>query len=452
MSPETNETISINKPEEAVDSEENRRVFFAKAPIQAATALQKALPVKESGYRFVVGHAHGDARAYYLYGILDEVLKACVASMRWDELLGDTEKKHEVVAAEDEHLGRVVIESIIDEQLMWARKLTEILSDLILFSSANDQDHYRLYLACKQLDAYLGLQKDFGEFFACRNVNIDTSIDLLCDEIGDIGKRIDVRRVWFLKKPIDRKKLPRPGSIFGSARERFKQAVEVASPDHRLVLGASYETGHSVPSRSIHPNIGGPRREVSLQDVDRNIGRVGLLCIHTVLVAHTLSGINPKGVGEQLLRVLDKGTNAPEILERVFQRELDIGDIVFAYGEDLCQVIDRSKSKYGFTSFKVRYLTKPMIPEVKEDWFPVRYIRRLYPRKEIRQRMVDLLRKRGTPEDQIEEIQNLTDEELSLILAKTFTELERVGALKRMLASGQSGATEKETGKPSPRE
>jgi hypothetical protein len=51
-----------------------RREFFATAPLQATDARQKASPMDEMNYRFVVGYGHGDARACFLYGALDEVM------------------------------------------------------------------------------------------------------------------------------------------------------------------------------------------------------------------------------------------------------------------------------------------------------------------------------------------------------------------------------------------
>jgi hypothetical protein len=44
------------------------------------------LPIDELGYRRVGALLHDDARAYYVYGVLDEVMKASMAGMRWLDL------------------------------------------------------------------------------------------------------------------------------------------------------------------------------------------------------------------------------------------------------------------------------------------------------------------------------------------------------------------------------
>ena len=45
--------------------------------------------------------------------------------------------------------------------LVHTRKLTEILLNLILLSTTNEQEFFQLYLACTELNACIGLQADF---------------------------------------------------------------------------------------------------------------------------------------------------------------------------------------------------------------------------------------------------------------------------------------------------
>src|SRR5687767_9351554 len=108
-------------------------------------ALQKRLAVDETGYLRVVGHAHADARAYYLYGVLDEVMKTSVAGIRWQEFIdepADVSEKKKGESADAAHVGRLVEESVVDEQEMWVRKLTELLVDVVLFGTTNEQEFY----------------------------------------------------------------------------------------------------------------------------------------------------------------------------------------------------------------------------------------------------------------------------------------------------------------------
>lgn len=419
-----------------------KRKFFVIAPLRAAERLRKALPMDEAGYRRVGALLHSDARAYYLFGVLDEVTKASMAGMRWIDLLGDrpadaeegagpAKAPEESKAEGDEHLDRLIFESVVDEQEMWGRKLTDILLDLILFSTTNDQEFYRLYLACKELDAYVGLQADFDEFFGCRSANVNRTIDRLLGEIGSIKGRLDFDRAWFVVNGVDFQRRPRPGRCLRSARQRFILAQAVASPDLRLVLGGSYEMGYSSPSRSVHPNIGGPTRKFTQAEVEGNVDKVGLLALYVVVLAHDLGGIKPEGESAQMADALRR-SEGPDRFRRSFQRELEVGDIVFAYG-DLCQIVEAVKSKHGNTSYKVRYLIRPAVPGVGEDWFPNRYIQLLYRRRDIKPAMIEVLRQHGDSEVQVGEFERLGDEEVAEILAKTFTKLEQDGVLGMML-------------------
>ena len=146
-------------------------------PLQSAKALQEKLAMDERSYQFVAGYSMADARAYFVYGALDEVIKSAIGIIRWNEFLtGRDEEESEEAQEDGEHLNRLIWESVSNEQAVWIRKLTEILCDLICFSETNQQEKYRTFLAAAQLDAYLSLQQDFRDFFSCVNANVKTTI------------------------------------------------------------------------------------------------------------------------------------------------------------------------------------------------------------------------------------------------------------------------------------
>lgn len=156
--------------------------------------------------------------------------------------------------------------------------------------------------------------------------------------------------------------------------------------------------------------------------------------MHVVVCSYHLSGIEPKGIAAQLTRnFLGGGNNASKIMGS-YQKEFGVGDIVFAYGDDLCQIMERAQSKYGYTSYRVKYLTRPPLPEVKEDWFPAQYIRLVYPKKGLREAMVSLLQKHGESEEILKGFREMPEENISDCLAKLFIELEKEGILEIMLA------------------
>lgn len=410
--------------------------FLVNASLRAAMALAEALPIKENDYQGIVGHAFHDARAYYLYGCMDEVLKVSTAAIRWLELLQRPEKPvaepPDVPAERRAHMMRLVSEAIQDEQHMWIRKLNELLSDLIQFGESNSQDYYRLYLAATLLDAYLGLQQDFDEFFACQNANAAVSITELRALVREVCGRVGEDSVWFLRRPL---KVDRAGQILTSKRSRFINSLTLASSGQKISLGVSYETGYSMPSRSIHASIGSPTRDDDGDQASRNLGHVAVLAIHIVVSAYRLAGIEPTGDARTLTKVLSDNDAPVEAFEAMHRVQHEMGDMVFAYGRDICLVVDRSESRYGYTSYKVRFLTKPMLEEVPEDWFPSRYVHRLLPRASLRQAIKGLLGRYGASTEEIAEVDAIEEPEMSERIAELVRQWEREGILDRLFAT-----------------
>ncbi len=434
----TEAVANPGEPESEQHSAKEARRFHATAPMQAAEALRQALAIGEDSYLRIVGYAHSNGRAFFLYGCLDEVFKVCVNITRWAEIMDEPEEKRKEGASGDDrtrHVHRVVREAVIDGQEMWTRKLTEILADLILFESTNEQAYYRVYVACRYLDGYLGLQQDFDEFFACRSGNADSSIKHVVSTIESLQRKIDPAKLWFLRAPIVTTKLPRPGFVFASARQRYMAALEMSDADQRLALGISYEMGHSRPSRSIHPNIGGPRHESEDDRVDRNIGRVGLLAAHVVVAAYRLAGVEPTGIAKQLTEAFQT-SDAQAKMEARVQSDYAVGDIVAAYGPDPCLIVDKAKSKYGYSSYKVRFLLSPMLPELPEDWFPADYVRLMMPHRELRDGMVKALETAGASVEDIQTMREIPDADITALLPETFKAMERDGLLTLMFRRG----------------
>jgi hypothetical protein len=186
--------------------------------------------------------------------------------------------------------------------------------------------------------------------------------------------------------------------------------------------------GYSAPSRSIHAGIGGPRRENADDEIDRNISHVGLLASHVVVCAYRLAGIDLAGDVRLLADVLST-EEAAQMLQQTHGAQHAIGDIVFAYGEDVCLVLGRSESKYGYSSYRVQYITKPMLDEVPADEFPARYVHKLIPRAELREAMRRAL---GSDADAVAKVDALEEEELTRRGIATIQEWERSGLLGEM--------------------
>lgn len=432
-------TESPAGPQENATSKE--RDFWITSCLQIANALQKALGLNEATYLGVAGHALPDARTYYLYGAMDEVTKASTAMLRWNEFIGDPGRdKDKPIQTEDApHMMRLVKESVFNEQDMWVRKLTEILCDMILFATTNDQNHYRLYLTCQQLDAYLGLQLDFKEFFECENLNARSTISMLFDDINRIGQSVDVNKVWFLRSGLRRDASLRPGFIFRSARDRFRLAVERATADQRLTLGMTYHNSFGVSSWSLHPNIGGPSRAIDQDHAMRNFRHVASLAQHVGVLGHELGGIKPTGYAALVGKIISGKSDATRLVESRYAKILDPGDIVFAYGTDVCQVLERKETKYGYTSYKVRYLIRPPLQEVPEDWFPARYVHLIFPRRGLREKLIEIYRQVGASPETSALVENMSDELLTEKMADLMRSLHQSGELEQMIEAMMKG-------------
>lgn len=333
--------------------------------------------------------------------------------LRWSEFLTpqDNEALQEIKRKENgSHLMRVTQEALWDEQFMWIRKLTELLCDLLLFHSTNEEGYYRLFLTCELLDAYVGLQEDFKEFFNCQNQNAQESIKLFLATVQHCGKSINMKNVWFFRNPINWEKPLKRGLMFASARARYKMALSKADANQKIVLGVSYEKAYATPSRSIHANIGGPVMEVNRKELQGAFSHVILLCGQIILESHKLAGIPLTGDTEFLDKII-RESDPTKALTSVSGKELEVGDIVFAYGKDLCIIVDRSKSCYGYTSYKAKYLTKSPLPEVLEDWYLSSYVHCVLPRKQLREQIMRLFEQHSFPQTAMDRLREMSDQE-----------------------------------------
>jgi hypothetical protein len=198
--------------------------------------------------------------------------------------------------------------------------------------------------------------------------------------------------------------------VFSSIRARYKHALEHATQGERIILGVSYEGSYSRNSRSLHAKVGGVRHRVTRQDLRGNAAHVGILAAHVLSRAYELSGAEATEIAAVLTDVLggDK-TDAPTLLRQKYPKDYQAGDFVVV-ADDLAEVLESSESKYGYTSFHARYVSRPPIEEIDTDWFPADRILRI-----VRQDKVPLFIQRVAmlmPSVVSEEWESLPPEEL----------------------------------------
>jgi hypothetical protein len=348
--------------------------FYIDVCIKGAHQLRNRLKVDEQTYQLVAGFSHHFTRDYYLYGILDEIEKVGIALMRYREFLSDADK-----AETRDRVTRNVLGSIYDEQELWKRKLNEILAELILFQNTNTLDYYRHYLFIRELTYFKRLSSDFRDFYSCDNKNIKYSINRLRQNIKRIEQKIEITKCWYLQsiKPNKDRELT-------SARKLFFKAIEEASPGQKLILGLTYQDAFTGPSMNIHAHIGSMKKgDITTQRIQANIGHLSLLSAHIILLAKKLVKAKfRKGLLSQLNRAFIENKYPQELFKNIVSPKIQKGDFVLAY-KDLAEVINVNKSRFGYKSFAVRYLSRPPISEITEESMPARYVKLLFKRREL---------------------------------------------------------------------
>src|SRR5205823_117629 len=81
----------------------------------------------------------------------------------------------------------------------------------------------------------------------------------------------------------------------------------------------------------------------------------------------------PAGPNTTMRESLDANTAAPEILGRGMQGRAVRGDLVIVFGE-LAEVLEVRAGPLGYESYKVKYLSKPLLEDIPEDWHIAQHV------------------------------------------------------------------------------
>lgn len=345
--------------------------FYTTVAIKAANDLQNALQMDEKSFRRVTPASWQDPRPAFIYSVLDEVQKAGVSVKDWSGKLGETERKPGVT----DHLIRIVTQWQQDEQSFRARKLAEILVDLICFSETNEPEYYRDYLRLKELDTTVRSLADQHEFFGFRRRNTEYHVDWMERDIKAAEKDgIDVSKRWYLTNPVSfQEKWKTSGIRFSSFRQRYIRILSVALPNELAIIGKSYVHAYGM-SAEIHFTPHDISSDFDPDDVYMGIDRVGLLCYAIVIRCQQLLGIVPDGINAQIREMHDENAEPARLVAGLREERAQVGDFVWAQG-DICRVLEIRKSKYGYVNYLVKYVERPPIPEIGEDYFAAGEIR-----------------------------------------------------------------------------
>lgn len=309
--------------------------------------------------------------------------------------------------------------------------MTEILIDLICFSSTNELVYYKLFLLASELAIFLGTQNDLKEFYGCQSENVYYSIDDYLNVFSIHIINLNGKSIWFLKSPnnISRKSGP---NIFTSVLVRYKKALEIANPQEKMILGVTYSQGYSLPSRSIHSYQGSFNHHLKVNDIDAYLEYVGLLSFNIISRCSDLCGIKLKNDFQKMQVFLSEECDAISSFKRLAQREFYIGDIVLVYGK-LGEIIDKTTSKYRYYSYRIRFLEEPMIKNINEDWFPAKDIYMIFKIEEAKSFILNGVKKYPEAEKAVQALEKADSGDMQKALRDTLVELNKEGILKMMI-------------------
>ena len=315
--------------------------------------------------RFARSCLWADPRLAFIYRVLDEVQKAGICIHDWFETLKDDDPKADAT----DHMTRLVVQWLQDQQNFRARKLAEVLVDLICFSETNEAEYYRDYLRLRDLDATVRSLKDQKDFFGFRRRNTEYGLNWAEKDIVAREGKLDLSKRWYLKNPGRfQQNWKLKGVEFSSFRKRYIHSLRLALPNELAALGKTYVHAYGAMSSEVHFTPQKISSDFDPNTVYLGFDRVGLLCFAILIRCQLLLGVVPEGANAQLRKMHDENTGPAEIVGQLKQEKFEVGDFVWANG-DICEVIKIERSEIGYVSYLLRYIEKPPIPDIKEDWF-----------------------------------------------------------------------------------
>jgi hypothetical protein len=351
--------------------------YFIGEPLRCARDLRDQLGLDETNYLRVAGQALADPRAHVLYTALDEVQKTSIWLIRSMEQI-----QGEVVDPSKGAIERLTHVFFLEDRDARIRRLLEVLVTLVLFGQSNDQPYYRHLLALEHLDSLLSQQQDAREFWDAPTNNLAWSIKSQVAFIESCEREVELAACWYLKQsePIARTRLA-AGQLLSSMRSRLKLALPRMRDREALLFGHSYASAYGRTSESMHYSP--ENRDIfAFRDSPASgVGHLGLLCFEIVIRCHELLGSPPLPRLTKVSELLER-TDGNEAGSRVRARSVKVGDFVLASGA-LTVVVEERSSRYGYVSFRVRYLAEKPLPDVDDEWFPTYYLRPFYTREKF---------------------------------------------------------------------
>ena len=361
------------------------RTFRQIALLGTATFLERIVP-KEKLESEYIRFNKTNARNFLLLKLLTEVQKTGFVFSRWIKSLESN------ASSKPNSVNDQIMETFIDEQSLWQRKLMEGLVVLINFSSTNELPFYYHFLLLQELDRYRNMLLEQKHFFSRESALTQKTITLLTKQIQTVENEIgDLSKCWYLSeaKSISKR---RPWRVTSSLRKQLKRALSIAAPREKTALAYTYGQSYGETSGNIHFNV----TRLDLTDLHSRFSfgfaQCGQLALRIIQRAHDLTEVEPEGINKLLMRQ-DRNrlsNKAPTI------KKLEKGDFVLANGPYLGEVIDITTSVFGYESYLVKYLEETPLEGIDEDWVPSFEVHVFMKRAEMARDVRDVLQKEAS--------------------------------------------------------
>lgn len=370
----------------------SREDFFEEICFKGSQDIREVLKITEESYGFVHHRNIQKSRNYFLYGAMNEVEKVGIVILNGRELL-----EGEDIVLED-RVSKNIILAIQEEQYLWIRKMTELLAELILFKNTNEDPYYQHYMLVRELKELNAARRNAKEAYGCDIQNYSMQAKMLREEIADLeATKVDIQKCWYLSS---KKGIATSGTKgrLAPLDKRIKAAFDLATPDQIIALGTSYGEGYSNFSDAMHFSpITRRERTVSPEILRVNTSGLSILAANIIIQSRSLlKDRRKKGYAAFLNKVFKESDQAKGALKRKLNPSIKKGDFVNAQG-DLAEVTKVMKGKYGFRSFRVRFLLKEDTQtagkgKAKTVWthknpkfeeYPSMWVRKLYSGKDL---------------------------------------------------------------------
>jgi hypothetical protein len=367
-------------PPEPAESEERWRLFTDMI-LPAIKAARQHVGMTEATFRTQTFHSL--PRPFFLWTALDEVLKTGMFLMKLDGFLGEQglERPH---PDEADPTHRAVEAVLLEEERLRARRLCELLVQVVLFAQKDAPELYKHFLLLEDLASAVGHNTDLAQFHGVPSEWVKSAIDMTLSELHALEPGIDANDAWYAGRHARPVRAEEWRTFLSSARQRLIRALPLMTDFERLALGTTYAEAFGAPSGTIHYRAGAdPVDHSSESTIVAEGTKLSLIALCIMRRIHDLLGRPPVPQLEQIARVLDSNQEPTRLLQSLnFRSIVAAGDFVVARGY-FGQVVEERVSSFGYRSVRVDLLAERPLPQLAADWFRVRDVVRVFSREKL---------------------------------------------------------------------